>query len=77
VLSDCYGYASAPNVVQSSDVSYVIFILFFPPNLVVVIKCRDVDCNNSRLFGINKISRWKNAIELGWLIEHYFGSSSF
>jgi hypothetical protein len=31
MLSDCYSYASAPNVVQSSDVSYVIFILFFPP----------------------------------------------
>jgi hypothetical protein len=31
VLSDCYGYASAPNVVQSSDVAFVIFILFFPP----------------------------------------------
>jgi len=31
VLSDCCGYASAPNVVQSSDVSCVIFI-FSPKN---------------------------------------------
>lgn len=29
VLSDCYSYASAPNVVQASDVSCV--VLFPPP----------------------------------------------
>ena len=77
VLSDCYGYASAPNAVQSSDVSCVIFILFFPQKLIVVIKCRDVDCINSRLFRMNKTSRGKTAIELGRIIKHCFGSSSF